>query len=504
MRVILSNKAVHEHQIDALAVVLEEGFNASSRSLAAAQHYLPEVYAILNHRKFTGKEGSVVVLPGTHDGRVVELVFVGVGKRNDQAISVERYRRALGRIIRNLESRDCKGLLLSVPEASLFGLDKTVFAKETALSLHMAAYHFDEYITDKDRKIKVPELVALMTDSAVTDAEQQGADEGVTIAQAVNWCRHWIDMPPSHATPTHLADRASEVAKKYGLGIERFNEKEIIAMGMGGLAGVSAGSDQDCQFVILKYHCGDDAAPTLGFVGKGITFDSGGLSIKPANSMETMKDDMSGAAAVIAAMQVIGQLKPRVNIIGFTPLSENLPSGKATKPGDILKFYNGKTAEVKNTDAEGRLILADALSYAVKHYKLAALIDLATLTGACAYALGPFFTGMMSQHPDLARRVQEAGDRTGDRVWALPFDNDYKVAVKSSIADICNIGSSKYRAGAITAGFFLQNFVDDVPWVHLDIAGTAFEVPDIPYYRPDGATGVGVRLLVDLAMHWKK
>lgn len=272
-------------------------------------------------------------------------------------------------------------------------------------------------------------------------------------------------------------------------------------MGMGGLAAVSAGSEVDCRFVILEYKTEQKDAPTLAFVGKGITFDSGGLSLKPAASMETMKEDMSGAAAVIGAMEVLAQRKPAVNIVAITPLSENMPSGKATKPGDIIKFYNGKTAEVRNTDAEGRLILADALSYAVKHYKPDAMIDLATLTGACAYALGPFFSGMMTQYDHMAHKVEHAGKLSGDRVWRLPFDNDYKKAIRSDVADICNIGNSKYRAGAITAGFFLQNFVENTPWVHLDIAGVAFDVPDISYYST-GATGYGVRLLVELAMNW--
>ncbi|MBS1987210.1 leucyl aminopeptidase [Candidatus Dependentiae bacterium] len=503
MRIIVSTQNIHEHNVDCIALVVQQDALNTPQIEAIARAYLPDMPALLAHRNFTGKEGSVTVLTGQRDGRLVEIVVAGLGSAPSASIPLERYRRALGRIIRSMESRTCAALLLAVPDAALFGCDAATLAEQTSVALHMASYHFDEFITDTARKVKVPELVVLMGNQELA-TQQSAVDKGTVIAQAVNWCRHWIDMPPSNSTPTHLADHADDVARKYDLKIKRFDEHEVINMGMGGLAGVSAGSEQDCHFVILEYRCGDDAAPTVGFVGKGITFDSGGLSIKPAASMETMKDDMSGAAAVIAAMQVIGQLKPRVNIIGFTPLSENLPSGKATKPGDILRFYNGKTAEVKNTDAEGRLVLADALSYAVKNYKLDAIIDLATLTGACAHALGPFFTGMMSQHPAFAARVQESGDRTGDRVWPLPFDNDYKAAIKSPIADICNIGSGKYRAGAITAGFFLQNFVDDVPWVHLDIAGTAFEVPDIPYYRPDGATGVGVRLLVDLAMNWQQ
>jgi leucyl aminopeptidase len=214
-----------------------------------------------------------------------------------------------------------------------------------------------------------------------------------------------------------------------------------------------------------------------------------------------MKEDMSGAAAVLAAMDALAQLNPSVNVIAVLPLSENLPSGKATKPGDVLKFYNGKTAEVLNTDAEGRLILGDALAYIEKHYDLDALVDVATLTGSCAYALGPFFTGLLSQDADLTKKVQKAADRTGDRVWPLPFDDDYAKAVESKVADICNIGNPKYKAGAVMAAFFLRHFVEKTPWVHLDIAGTAFDVPDIPYYRT-GATGSAVRLLIDLARNW--
>jgi leucyl aminopeptidase len=188
----------------------------------------------------------------------------------------------------------------------------------------------------------------------------------------------------------------------------------------------------------------------------------------------------------------------------LTPICENLPSGKATKPGDIIRFYNGKTAEVRNTDAEGRLILADALSYAVQHYQPDFIIDLATLTGACAYALGPFYSGMMSKSDEFMKKVEHASELSGDRVWRLPFHDDYKVAIKSAVADMCNAGNNRYRAGAITAGFFLSNFVGDTPWVHLDIAGTAFDVPDMPYYRTGNATGFGVRLLVELAVHWNK
>jgi len=313
-----------------------------------------------------------------------------------------------------------------------------------------------------------------------------------------------VDLPSNKITPIDLSAAAEEIALDYGLKCRVFSEEEVNEMNMGGLSAVAIGSEKDCRLVVLEYHVEDKNAPTVCFVGKGITFDSGGLSLKPAMHMETMKEDMSGAAAVIASMKALAQLKPKINIIAIAPITENMPSGTSVKPGDIVTFYNGKTAEIKNTDAEGRLILADALSYAVKNYKLDAIIDLPTLTGACAYALGPFFSGLFSEHDDFVQRVYKAADVSGDYVWRLPLTDDYKVAVKCEVADLCNIGKKQYQAGATTAACFLQHFVDDVPWVHLDIAGTAFNVPDVSYYQPYSATGVGVRLLVQLAMDWKK
>ena len=251
----------------------------------------------------------------------------------------------------------------------------------------------------------------------------------------------------------------------------------------------------------MEYKTKQKDAPTIALVGKGITFDTGGISIKPSGGMEAMKDDMAGAAAVVSVIEAISHLKPAVNVIAFAPLAENMPSGTATRPGDIVRFYNGMTAEIKNTDAEGRLILADALAYAVKNYKPDIMIDMATLTGACAYALGPFFAGLLSQHDEVAEKILASSCRTGDRCWRLPMDNDFRVAIKSDAADICNTGNERYRAGTITAGFFLQNFVGKTPWAHLDIAGTAFNVPDISYYRT-GGTGFGVRLLIDFVMNY--
>jgi len=426
----------------------EKEFALPQELVDFAARECPQLQAAITTYEFTGAASTSVPVHFVRDRKSVTLLVVGLGviKKGLDGSEIEPYRRALGSALRTCMSYKHKSVALALPTHLLSYTRQGYLAEQTAVIARMTEYHFDQFMTDKKNKQKgLGELMICVTPQEVP-VTQSGVDAGEIIATAVNTTRHWIDMPPSQLTPPQLADKALSIAKKNGIKITTYNEKEIIAMGMGGLAGVSVGSDIDCAFVILEYTTSKPGAPTLGFVGKGITFDSGGLSIKPAKSMETMKSDMSGAAAVINAMEAIAQLKLEVNIIAVTPLSENLPSGKATKPGDVLRFYNGKTAEVRNTDAEGRLILADALSYITEHYKLDVLVDLATLTGACAYALGPFFSGLMSQHEDLVKHLETAAYKSGDRVWRLPFDNDYEKAVASSMADLCNIGDPKYCA----------------------------------------------------------
>ncbi len=498
----LGTSSLLDTQATAKAIIVEKNFDVSS--LNYLNKTFPALSDLIKARHFSGNLLSTLVIPYANKSKASYLILIGAGKKDKLgSIDVESYRRVIGKLVRVVEELKVTSLAFELPSKQLLNAPIGFIAGQTAMMLHIADYHFDEYITDKERKTNFERDITLLVDQSDKKDAQEGIKKGEIIATSVNKARHWVDLPPMVLYPTDLANKAKLIAKDFGLKYTAYNEKEINQMGMGGLSAVSAGSDLDCQLVFLEYKCGKKNAPTLAFVGKGITFDSGGLSIKPANAMETMKEDMSGAAAVIAAMASIAQLKPDVNVIGVTPLSENLPSGKAAKPGDIVRFYNGKTAEIKNTDAEGRLILADALSYVVKHYKPDAIIDVATLTGACSHALGPFFAGLMSNHDDLVERVEESAARTGDRVWRLPLSDDFKPAIRSHVADISNIGSQTYRAGAITAALFLQNFVDDVPWLHLDIAGTAYDVPDLPYYRPHSATGYGVRLLVDVAMSWK-
>ncbi len=502
VNVSLSTKDLLTQKVDCYAYIVEKDSDLTHIS-NVLKNVSPDFLAIIQQRKFVGNLQEVVTVPIVIDGRVAFAVVVGIGKESKSVSPIERYRRALGQLIKEVSAHKGTSVALQVLAKLGIGASPFYMAEQTTITLQMAEYHFDDYLTDKKSKENKLTEIILVADEQYEKEAERGIKEGNIIAKAVNQARHWVDMPPSNLTPQHLVEEAQKVAKRNGLKFTAFHEQEIIKMGMGGLAGVSRGSDIDCALIILEYKAPSKDAPTLCFVGKGITFDSGGLSLKPADYMETMKEDMSGAAAVICAIDALAQLKPDLNIIAIAPTSENLPSGHATKPGDIVTFYNGKTAEIKNTDAEGRLILADALSYAVKHYKPDIIIDLATLTGACSRALGPFYSGLFSEHPELVERVRKAADLSGELVWQLPMGDDYKKAINSTIADICNIGSKQIPAGASTAAQFLQYFVDDVAWAHLDIAGTAFDVPNISYYRP-GGTGVGVRLLVELAMNWNK
>jgi leucyl aminopeptidase len=308
--------------------------------------------------------------------------------------------------------------------------------------------------------------------------------------------RDLVNEPASVSTPSYLAEQATKIARASGIKAEIFGLNKIKTAKMAGLLAVAKGSVEEPRFIKLTYTPKGKAKKKIALVGKAVTFDSGGLSLKPPKSMETMKLDMSGGATVLAAMQVISQLKPQVQVTAYVPSTENMPSGTAQKPGDIIRYRNGKTVEVLNTDAEGRLILADALISAVED-KPDVIIDLATLTGACMVALGSQIAGMFCNNQELADALQTCGKESGEALWRMPLVKEYKDEIKSSVADIKNIGGG--HGGAIAAALFLEEFVGDVPWAHLDIAGPAFAERDMPY-TPKGGTGFGVRTLVRYVM----
>jgi leucyl aminopeptidase len=321
-------------------------------------------------------------------------------------------------------------------------------------------------------------------------------DRGARVAAAVALARDLVNEPAGTLTPSRLAEVAAEVASGCGLALTVWDEAAIAREGLGGLAGVARGSDEPPRLICLE-HTPDGATQRarIALVGKGITFDSGGLSIKTAEGMETMKTDMSGAAAVLATMSAIHALVPDVAVVAIVPASENMPGGRATKPGDVLRIRNGTTVEVLNTDAEGRLVLADALSLAVEA-GVDAIVDLATLTGACKIALGPKIAGLMGNQDGWTEQVRAAAERAGESVWPLPLPDEYRRSIDSDVADVKNIGSDRW-GGALTAGLFLREFVGSVPWAHLDIAGPARSSEDDGYLRK-GGTGWGVRTLLEL------
>jgi len=342
-----------------------------------------------------------------------------------------------------------------------------------------------------------PEVDALqvVVDKADAAAAETGRAIGAAVAAGHQLTRYLQMLPGNVCTPSYLAERAKDLAKTHGLRVTTLDRAAMKSEGMGALLAVAQGSAEEPRFIVLEYKGGGDRPPIV-LVGKGVTFDSGGISIKPAQSMEEMKFDMSGAAAVLGTFEVLGRLKPAVNVIGLVPATENLPSGTAVKPGDVIRSHFGKTIEIINTDAEGRLILCDALSFA-RRFKPAVVLDAATLTGAVTVALGHTAIGIMGNDDAVIEEVRVAGERAGERCWPLPLWDDYRDLIKSDIADVKNSGGR--AAGTITAAWFLREFVDGFPWVHLDIAATAYTEGDTPY-QAKGPTAIGVRLFTEFVL----
>ena len=363
-----------------------------------------------------------------------------------------------------------------------------------ALSNSIAFAHLEDSENNfpKNLKVRILDKDALSSAKAVK--------LGALRAVSANIARTLGNTPANDMNPGKLAEEAKNLCKTEGLKYKVIEEKEMQKLGMGMLLGVSQGSITPAKLIFMEYRH-PEAKDTLAVVGKGVTFDSGGISLKPGKSMDEMKFDMCGSAAVLGAMNAVAKIKPKLNVIGVVPATENLPGGNAQRPGDIVTAYNGKKVEILNTDAEGRLILGDALSYTIEKYNPVAVVDLATLTGACVVALGHHATGALSNHSGFMERIRQAGEKSGDRVWELPNFPEYGELLKGKYGDLQNIGGP--AGGTITGGKFLQHFVGDTPWVHLDIAGTAWNVKYVDYHPANGATGVGVRLLIDLISDWQ-
>jgi leucyl aminopeptidase len=426
-----------------------------------------------------------------------KIAIVGLGK--PEKFSIDRIRQATAESCRVLRKSGAKRVGMGLIEPSPKNILPNEIAQMIAEGANLGLYTFEKYQMKKEEKNKIEELTIVIPQSATRNSQLTAAvKKGEIIATAVNFARDLVNEPAGVMTPTELANRTRKIAQQVGLEIKILSRPEMEKLGMGALLGVAQGSQQPPRFLILRYWGAgkNSKTPPLGIIGKGITFDSGGISIKPWSGMDEMKADMAGAAAVIGTMVAIAQLKPKVNVTALVPATENLPSGTAFKPGDILKTMSGKTVEILTTDAEGRLILADAIGYAHK-LGLTPLIDIATLTGACDVALGPICSGAFGNNQPLMDKLLQASVPAGEYVWQMPMFDEYAELDKSNIADIQNAGGRS--GGAITAAKFLEFFVDNTPWVHFDIAPTNFvsKGESEKQYRLRGATGVMVRTLVN-------
>jgi leucyl aminopeptidase len=500
MKIAFIDGDVLRERSDALIVgVYEDGLDGIGKTID--ERVGGKLSKVLASGEFEAKLNKTSLIHAFGQIPAERLLLIGIGKRMD--FTLEKLRQASGTAASAVRNRNLSNATSALHMCNLEGANPSDIGQAIAEGTALALYRFDKYKTEQaavKEKSKQLKSLKLSEKDARRRAElQRGAEAGHKIAMAVGYVRDMVSEPAGALTPAAMANRARELSRKHGFKCTVLLPEQIRKLKMGAFLAVAQGSHQPPRLIVLEYHGGRGSKP-LALVGKAITFDSGGISLKPSEGMEEMKDDMSGGAAVLGAVCAAAMLKLPVNLVGIIPSTENLPGGGAYKPGDVLRSMSGLTIEVISTDAEGRLILSDALAYAAR-YKPAAIIDLATLTGACVVALGHVNSGLMSNDDDLAKKLEGAARATSEKVWRLPMDDEYAKQIKSDIADVKNVGGRP--AGTITAALFLKKFVKDIPWAHLDIAGTAWTKESQPYC-PKGATGVGVRLLTQLARDWKK
>ncbi len=474
-----------------LAVAVSQGTSLPA-SLADLDRAAGGVLArALGAGDYKGKRDETLLVYG--GGKAQRILLVGVGKPGDVTRSV--LRRAAAVAAKRARAIGATAFAFAVATEARGGISAGELGQVTVEGAAHGGWQFTELKQPGEDPKPELEAVTLLVDAADASDAEAGRSVGDAIAAGHRLTRGLQMQPGNVCTPSYLADQAGKLAKIHGFAITVFDRAQLKKEGMGALLAVAQGSTEEPRFIALEYKGGGAQAPVV-LVGKGVTFDSGGISIKPAQNMEEMKFDMSGAAAVLGTFEALGRLKPKINVVGLIPATENLPSGSAVKPGDVVKSHLGKTIEIINTDAEGRLILSDALSYA-RRFKPAAVLDAATLTGAVVVALGHHAIGIMGNDEALLAEVRDAGERAGERCWPLPLWDEYRDLVKSEIADVKNSGGRS--AGTIAGGWFLREFVDGFPWVHLDIAGTAYTESE-GATQGKGPTAVGVRLFTEFLL----
>jgi leucyl aminopeptidase len=446
--------------------------------------------SILSSGEFAAGSCETVLLHDPDGFKAQRILLVGVAK-----LTTAEVRKAAGAAVRFAKPRKLRELTIAIPE----GLDALAATKALVEGAYIGNFDSDTYKSDrKDQSIEQLGVVGSGNQSAI----ETGIHEGVILGEAQNFTRSLVNEPGNIMTPAILGEKAAEMCRQYGLGCEVYGADKLKELKMGAFWAVTKGSQEPPALIVMTYEPKKaPASPVLGLVGKGITFDTGGISIKPADGMEKMKYDMAGGAAMIGAMRAIAQLKPAVRVIGIVCAAENMPSGTAMKPGDVAIAMSGKSIEIVNTDAEGRLVLADGLAYA-RQLGATHLIDAATLTGACVVALGLVNAGCFANDEDAYRHFTEATEVSGERFWRLPLEDDYKDQIKSGIADIMNTGISRW-GGAINAAMFLKEFAEDTPWIHLDIAGLAWS-DDAKPWMAKGPSGIAMRSITEWVRSYEK
>ncbi|MFQ5580748.1 MAG: leucyl aminopeptidase [Nitrospiria bacterium] len=429
------------------------------------------------------------------------LLVLGLGKRKE--LTLDRIRKGMGHAAVLVREMGLDQISMPVHAKQVKRVSTRLLSQAMVEGVSLGLYRFQRYKTEHLDAKKIKNCILLGSDRKSILDIRIGANRGNRIAEAVHYVRDLCNTPSNLATPGDLAEEAMKIGAEHGMRVEVYDRSDIEKIGMGALLAVAQGTAEPPKFIVLEYEGARTASGVkrstrkkkkpIVLVGKSVTFDSGGVSLKPSDKMELMKYDMSGGATVLGVMRVAAELNLPIHIVALLPATDNMPSGTAVHPGDVVTTLSGKTVEVINTDAEGRLCLADALTYAAR-YKPAAIIDLATLTGACVIALGQHAVGLMGNDQDMISRIETAGRETGERAWELPLWESYFSQIKSDVADLKNVGGR--GAGTITAGLFLKQFVGKTPWVHLDIAGTAWKHEGGHPYIPKGATGIPLRLLV--------
>jgi len=488
-------------RVEAGAIVVNffEGTERPEGDAAAVDEALDKAISqLVSQGEIKGKLNEITIIHSLGKLPANRVVVAGLGKQPE--LSQDKVRGAVAETCRLLRQKGVDSIATVAQGAGIAGITVAGAAQAITEGALLGVYTFRKHQTKEAEHGEIKQLTIVDAAKSKSPALKQGCHKGRILAEATNLARDMVNEPPNYMTPADMAEMAAKLAESYGLEVSVLEREQMQELGMGALLGVAQGSRQPPKFIVLRYQGGDSNETDVALLGKGITFDSGGISIKPSEGMGEMKGDMAGGAAVMAAISAIAQLKPKTNVMALIPATENLPGGSALKPGDILTAMDSKTIEIISTDAEGRLALADALGYAKKHgAKL--LVDVATLTGAMRVALGDICTGAFGNNQELIDKVIAAGAEAGEKIWQMPMYEEYKEQNKSDVADIKNTGG-RY-GGAITAAQFVAEFAGDTPWVHLDIAGTSMTDKQ-RNYLVKGATGVPVRTLVNLALSLAK